>query len=151
MAFMLPVLLALVYGVLSIGMGMIVYEQLGEATFTGDQVMSQYEGIKDATSGVQVDLCDKAFTAVKTALAPPIWSATEVNKITYSATFAKSGGATTTVSPTAGAFACAASSTALGPKGQVTLTLSYPYTWAPIFGSNMGTITITRQQSVLAF
>jgi len=37
LAFALPVLLALVYGVFSIGMGMIVYEQLGEAAFAGDR------------------------------------------------------------------------------------------------------------------
>jgi len=144
LAFALPVLLALVYGVFSIGMGMIVYEQLGEAAFAGDQAMSQFEGITGT------DLCAKAYTAANTVLAAPAWTAAQKAQVSYSATFENSGG-TTTIPASTGSFSCSANLAALGPKGQVSLTLSYPYTWIPIFGSNMGTITITRTQSVLAF
>jgi Flp pilus assembly protein TadG len=154
LAFMMPILLALVMGLFSIGMGVIVYEQLGEAAFAGDQAMAANEGVYNAGTSTQTDLCAKAYTAVTTVLAAPAWSAANLNKIRYSATLAKtvSGTTTTTTVPaTTGSFSCSALSTNLGPKSQVTLTLSYPYTWMPIVGSNLGSITMTTQQSVLAY
>ncbi len=144
MALVMPVLLALIYGVVSIGMGMIVYEQLGEAAFAGDQAMSQYEGVAGK------DLCAQAYSAVTATLSAPSWSSAQASQITYSATLSIAGGATTPVPASTGSFSCLAYLDDLGPKGQVTFTLSYPYTWMPIFGSKMGTITMTRQQSVLA-
>ncbi len=143
LALLAPVLLLLVTGVFSIGMGMIVYEQLGEAAFAGDQSMSQFEGVTGT------DLCGKAYTAVATVLSAPSWSAANLAKVKFSATLGN-GGTTTTIPQSSGSFSCSGNLGNLGPKGQVTLRLSYDYTWMPIFGANLGTITIVRQQSVLA-
>jgi Flp pilus assembly protein TadG len=143
-ALVMPLLLALVYGMFSIGLGMIVYQQLGEAAFAGDQAMSQYATVK------ATDLCDKAHTAVTTALSAPAWSAANLNKITYSAILSTADGTQTPIAASTGTFSCLANLSALEDKGMVTLTLSYPYKWMPIFGTNMGTVTMTRTQSVLA-
>jgi Flp pilus assembly protein TadG len=139
-----PLLLVLVLGVFSISMGVIVYEQLGEAAFAGDQAMSQYVNVQGA------DLCAKAYEAVTTVLSAPAWPAAQLNQITYSATLSVPGGSTTNVPASTGSFSCPSYLSDLGDKGQATLTLSYPYKWMPIFGLNMGTTTMTRQQSVLA-
>jgi Flp pilus assembly protein TadG len=150
LALTLPILMALIMGLFSIGNGMIVYEQLGEAAFAGDQAMASNEGVDTPGTTTQVDLCAKAYTAVTTVLAAPAWSTANLNKITYSATLAKAG-VTTPVPASTGSFSCATLSTDLGPKSQATLTLSYPYKWLPIYGIKLGSITITRQQSVLAY
>src|ERR1035437_6664541 len=146
----LAILVAPIMGLVSVGNAMIVYEQLGEAAFAGDQAMASNEGVDNPGTTTQADLCAKAYTAVTTVLAAPAWSAANLNKITYSATLANAG-VTTPVPASTGSFSCSALSTDLGPKSQVTLTLSYPYTWMPIFGINLGSTTITTQQSVLAF
>jgi Flp pilus assembly protein TadG len=150
LALALPILMALVMGLASIGMGMIVYEQLGEAAFAGDQAMASNEGVFDPGTTTQTDICLKAYTAVTTVLAAPAWSTANLGKITYSATLYKAGVATP-IPPSTGSFSCKTLSADLGPQSQVTLTLQYPYTWLPIFNINLGSFTITRQQSVLAF
>jgi hypothetical protein len=152
LAVALPILMALIMGLFSIGMGMIVYEQLGEAAFAGDQAMASNEGVFNPGTTIPTDLCAKAYTAVTTVLAAPAWSTANLKNITYSATLANAG-VTTPVPASTGSFSCSALSIArdLGPLSQVTLTLSYPYKWLPIFRMGLGSITITRQQSVLAF
>ncbi len=151
LAFALPMLLIVVMGVFSIGMGMIVYEQLGEAAFAGDQAMAQNEGVDSAGTTTQTDICAQAYTAVNTVLAAPAWSAASLSQITYSATVANAG-VTTSIPASTGSFSCAgAYSSDLGSKGQVTFTLSYPYTWMPFFGKTFGKLTMTRSQSVLAY
>ena len=163
LALMLPIFLALIMGAFSIGMGMIVYEQLGEAAFAGDQAMATNEGVDDAGTTTQTDLCAKAKTAVITVLTGgPNWSTANLARITYSATLAKTvaGTVTTTTIPAStGSFSCSTQSIAgaLGPKSQVTLTLQYPYTWLPIINPvtnqliALGTVTMRTQQSVLAY
>lgn len=150
LALALPILMALVWGLFSIGNAMIVYEQLGEAAFAGDDAMASNEGVYDAGTTTQTDLCAKAKTAVTTVLSAPAWSTANLAKITYSASFDKDG-VTTSIPATTGSFSCSTNSTKLGPKSNVTLTLSYPYTWLPFYGKYLGSITITRQQSVLAY
>jgi hypothetical protein len=152
MALALPILMALIIGLASIGMGAIVYEQLGEAAFAGDQAMATNEGVFDPGTTVQTDICLKAQTAVTTILAAPAWSAANLGKIIYSASVDKAG-VTTPIPPSTGSFSCKALSTDLGPKSNVTFTLQYTYTWLPItlIKINMGSITFVRQQSVLAF
>jgi hypothetical protein len=148
------VLLPLFMGTFSVLKGMIVYEQLGEAAFAGDQAMASNEGVDNPGTTTQVDLCAKAYTAVTTVLGLPLWTTANLSNITYSATLTKTVSGTTTtynVPASTGSFSCAAHSTDLGPKSQVTLTLKYPYPWDLIYNINMGTTTITRQQSVLAF
>ena len=150
-ALVLPMLLILVFGVCSAGMAMIVYEQLGEAAFAGVQALSDNQGV--LVSGSQVDLCAQAYTAVTTVLSAPSWSKANQNKITYSASFANTVGTTTTTTPvpaSTGSFSCQTLSSDLGSNSQATLTLSYPFTWLPFYGTNFGTITMTRQQSILA-
>jgi len=160
LAFALPMLLIVVMGVFSIGMGMIVYEQLGEAAFAGDQAMAANQGVFNPGTSTPTDLCAKAYTAVTTVLGN--WSTTNLGKITYSATLANTVGTTTTtttIPASTGSFSCSAQSIAgdLGPESQVTLTLQYPYTWLPIINPvtqhliSLGTFTLTAQQSVLAF
>lgn len=154
LALALPILMALVWGLFSIGNAMIVYEQLGEAAFAGDDAMASNEGLIDTVTSTQTDLCAKAKIAVTTVLSAPAWSTANLAKITYSATLDKTANGVTTTTPvpaTTGTFSCAALSTSLGPKSNVTLTLSYPYTWLPFYGKYLGTITIKRQQSVLAY
>jgi Flp pilus assembly protein TadG len=164
MAFMLPILLVLIMGLFSIGIGMIVYEQLGEAAFAGDQAMASNEGVDDPGTTIQTDLCLKAETAVTTVLTGgPNWSTANLARITYSATLARTATdgtvTTTTIPASTGSFSCSAQSIAgaLGPKSQVTLTLQYTYTWLPIINPvtaramNLGTAHMTMQQSVLAF
>jgi Flp pilus assembly protein TadG len=163
LALIMPVLLALIMGLYSIGMGMIVYEQLGEAAFAGDQAMAANEGVFNAGTTTPTDLCANAYTAVTTVLAGgPNWSTANLAKITYSATLAKTVGSTTTttnIPASTGSFSCSAQSIAgdLGPKSQVTLTLQYSYPWLPIINPvtthlmNLGSANMTTQQSVLAF
>ena len=164
MAFAMPILLALIMGLFSIGMGMIVYEQLGEAAFAGDQAMASNEGVDDPGTTIQTDLCLKAKTAVTTVLTGgPNWSSTNLGTIIYSGTLSRTAAdgtvTTTAVGPSTGSFSCSAQSIAgaQGPKSQVTLTLQYTYTWLPIINPvtaramNLGTAHMTMQQSVLAF
>jgi Flp pilus assembly protein TadG len=159
MAYIIPIFLAVIMGMFSIGLGMIVYEQLGEAAYEGAVAIVQNQGVDDSGTSTQTDLCLKAYNAVQAVLTGgPNWSSTNLANITYSATLYN--GTTATAIPSSnGSFSCSSQSIAgdLGPKSQVTFTLKYTYTWLPILNPvthtaiSLGTANMQTQQSLLAY
>jgi len=138
-AVVLPLMLMLLVGMFSVGIAMIQYEMLGEATFAGSQ---QFQNGRQ----ILTDPCASAATAVTAAL--PNWVAAN---ITYSATITDDTGTAQTIAPSTGSFSCIGGSGAnyLTQYQPATFTVSYPYTWIPIFGVKLGTGSLTRSQTIL--
>jgi Flp pilus assembly protein TadG len=136
-AIVLPLMLMLLVGMFSVGVAMIQYEMLGEATFAGSQ---QFQNGR----GILTDPCASAATAVTAAL--PNWVAAN---ITYSATITDNTGTAQTIPASTGSFSCISGSNYLTQYEPATFTVSYPYTWIPIYGMKLGTGALTRSQTVL--
>jgi len=135
MAFVLPLMMMLLLGMFSIGLALIQYEMLGQATFAGSQQFQNGRGLLG-------DPCASAAAAVTAAL--PNWTAAN---ITYSGTIEEKDGTIQTMSASTGSFSC---SNTLAQYHPATLTVSYPIVWIPIFGMKLGTGTLTRTQTVMA-
>ena len=136
-ALVMPLLLMLLVGMFSVGVAMIQYEMLGEATFAGSQ---QFQNGR----GILTDPCASAAAAVTAAL--PNWVAAN---ITYSASITDDTGTAQTIAASTGSFSCSGGSDYLTQYEPATLTVSYPYTWIPIYGVKLGTGSLTRSQTVL--
>jgi len=136
-AIVLPLMLMLLVGMFSVGVAMIQYEMLGEATFAGSQ---QFQNGR----GILTDPCASVATAVSAAL--PNWVAAN---ITYSASITDDTGTAQTIPASTGSFSCAGGANYLTQYEPATLTVSYPYTWIPIYGVKLGTGALTRSQTVL--
>jgi Flp pilus assembly protein TadG len=136
-AVVLPLMLMLLLGMFSVGVAMIQYEMLGEATFAGSQ---QFQNGR----GILTDPCASAATAVTAAL--PNWVA---GSIIYSASITDDTGTAQPIAPSTGSFSCTGGANYLTQYQPATLTVSYPYTWIPIFGVKLGAGSLTRSQTVL--
>ena len=132
LAISLPVMLTLLTGAASFSLAFYNLQQLGNATSTAVQLTA-------ANQGLVSDPCETAATAVEGAL--PNWTTT---KLTFTMKWTDSSGGSHTAGPTAEssstAFSCASAgdgstdtSTAIGPNTPVILTVSYTYTWLPVF------------------
>ena len=132
LAISLPIMLMLLTGAASFSLAFYSLQQLGNATTTGAQLVA-------ANQGLVSDPCETAAAAVESAL--PNWTTT---KLTFTMTWTDSSNNSHTEGPVAEssstAFTCptagdgsADTSTAIGPNTPVILTVSYTYTWLPVF------------------
>ncbi|MGD1063337.1 MAG: TadE/TadG family type IV pilus assembly protein [Terracidiphilus sp.] len=132
LAITLPIMLMLLTGAASFSLAFYFLQQLGNATTSGVQLAA-------ADQGLVTDPCETAAAAVEGAL--PNWTTT---KLTFTMKWTDSSGGSHTAGPTAEssstAFSCASAgdgstdtSTAIGPNTPVILTVSYTYTWLPVF------------------
>jgi len=138
-AVVLPVFLLLITGMFSVVMAVMSYEQLGEATFAGSQVLQNGRGM--LSNG---DPCASVATAVTASL--PTWTATQFTytvTITDSTGTPSSSGALVGPSPT-----CTSLYTSMANNEPATLTVSYSYTWMPTYLWNPGTSLLSRSQTV---
>jgi len=132
LAISLPIMLTLLTGAASFSLAFYSLQQLGNATTSGVQLIA-------ADQGLVSDPCETAAAAVEAAL--PNWTTT---KLTFTMTWTDSSGTSHTAGPTAEAsstsFSCPTAgdgstdtSTAMGPNTPVILTVSYSYSWLPVF------------------
>jgi Flp pilus assembly protein TadG len=132
LAVSLPIMLMLLTGAASFSLAFYFLQQLGNATTSGVQLVA-------ADQGLVTDPCETAATAVEGGL--PNWT---TSKLTFTLAWTDSSGNSHTQGPTAesssSAFSCATagngssdSSTAIGANTPVILTVSYSYTWLPVF------------------
>jgi Flp pilus assembly protein TadG len=141
-AFMLPLLMMILTFMFSLSMAMISYEQFNSATSS-----AALEQLAPARN-VLADPCSSIQTAITTAL--PGWNA---SKFTYSVTIQNSSGSNVTYGPTTGAgFSCTAAYTVLSADQTSTpasLSVSYPYSWMPVFMQHMaGNLSVTQPVTV---
>lgn len=140
-AVMLPVLLMTLTFMFSLSMAVINYEQLVNATFAGGQQLM-------TARNFLTDPCNSVETAVTTFL--PSWKA---SNFTYSVTIQNSGGTNVTYGPTTGSgFSCTAAYTVLSadnPNTPASLTVTYQYTWIPVYMQTMaGNLSVTQPVNV---
>jgi Flp pilus assembly protein TadG len=132
LAITLPIMLTLLTGAASFSLAFYFLQQLGSATTSGVQLVA-------ADQGLVSDPCETAAAAVESAL--PNWATT---KLTFTLNWTDSTGGSHSKGPTAEssstAFSCATAgdgssdtATAIGPNTPVILTVSYTYTWLPVF------------------
>jgi Flp pilus assembly protein TadG len=132
LAITLPIMMMLLTGAASFSLGFYCLQQLGNATTSGVQLAA-------ADQGLVTDPCEAAAGAVENAL--PNWT---TSKLTFTLTWTDSSNSSHTQGPTAesssSAFSCVTAgngssdtSTAIGPNTPVILTVSYSYTWLPVF------------------
>jgi Flp pilus assembly protein TadG len=146
LAISLPIMLTLLTGAASFALAFYSLQQLSNATTTGVQVVA-------ANQGLVSDPCATAASAVEGAL--PNWATT---KLTFTMTWSDSGGSSHTKGPIAAAsFSCttagdgsADTATALGPSTPVILTVSYTYSWLPIFKFTPSS-ALTSTEAALAY
>jgi Flp pilus assembly protein TadG len=142
-ALVLPMLLMTLTFMFSLGLGMLSYEQLAGATSYA--ALSQLATAR----GVTGDPCNAIELSVSGAL--PSWKAAN---LTYTVTIQNSSGTNVTYGPTTGTgFSCTAAYSALYPtttnNTPGSLTVSYPYTWIPVFMQHMtGNLTATQPVTV---
>lgn len=141
-AVVLPMLLMVVTFMFSISMAMLNYEQLNTAT--ANAALLQLATARN----VLTDPCSSIQTSITTSL--PSWSA---SKFTYTATIQNSSGTNVTYGPTTGAgFSCTAAATVLSADSTATpasLTVSYTYTWLPVYLQHMaGNLSVTQPVTV---
>jgi Flp pilus assembly protein TadG len=134
LAITLPIMLTLLTGAASFSLGLYSLQQLGSATTSAVQVVA-------ADQGLVSDPCGTAAAAVESSL--PHWTTT---KLSLSMTWTDSSGTQHSEPTAAGtfdsaaAFSCATAgdgssdtATAIGPNTPVVLTVSYSYSWLPVF------------------
>ncbi len=149
LAISLPIMMTLLTGAASFSLAFYSLQQLGNATTSGVQLVA-------ADQGLVTDPCETAATAVEGAL--PNWTTT---KLTFTMKWTDSSGSSHTSGPTAEssstAFTCASAgdgstdtSTAIGPNTPVILTVSYTYSWLPIYKFSANS-ALTSTEAALAF
>jgi len=132
LAITLPIMLTLLTGAASFSLAFYFLQQLGSATTTGVQLVA-------ADQGLVSDPCETAAAAVEASL--PNWTTT---KMTFTMTWTDSSNSSHTEGPIAEAsstsFSCPTAgdgstdtSTAIAPNTPVVLTVSYSYSWLPVF------------------
>ncbi|MGD0680559.1 MAG: TadE/TadG family type IV pilus assembly protein [Terracidiphilus sp.] len=145
-AILVPMLLMVLTFMFSISMAMVNYEQLSAAVSNA--------ALQDLTNALVVsggDPCASIQTAVSNAL--PSFTA---SKLTYTVTVLNSSGTAVTYGPTAGSsFSCSAAVAVLQADEAAnqqttsgTLTVTYTYTWIPVYMQKM-TGNLTASQAVL--
>jgi len=128
LAITLPIMLMLLTGAASFALALYSMQQLGYATAGAAQAEA-------AAQGVTSNPCTDIVTYITTSL--PNWTAT---KFSYSISVKDSSGTAHLFPTTAGtmdsgtAFTCSSLASDLGPGEPVTVTVSYSYTWLPIYG-----------------
>jgi Flp pilus assembly protein TadG len=149
LAITLPIMMMLLTGAASFSLGFYCLQQLGNATTSGVQLAA-------ADQGLVTDPCETAATAVESGL--PNWAAA---KLTFTLKWTDSSGTSHTQGPTAesssSAFSCVTAgdgsgdtSTAIGANTPVVLTVSYAYTWLPVFKFTP-TSALSSTQASLAY
>jgi len=127
LAITVPIMLTLLTGAASFSLGFYYLQELGSATTTGVQTI--------AISQV-ADPCANAATIVEGGL--PNWT---TSKMTFTLTWTDASNDSHTEGPiAAGSFNCATAgdasgdaATAIAPNTPLILTVSYNYTWLPVF------------------
>ncbi len=118
----IPLMMTVLTGTASFSLALYYMQQLGAATSNAVQVVA-------AEQGLTTDPCATAATSVTTSLSS--WKSTG---ITYTMTITDSSGTSTTYGPTTGnSFSCTAGAALLSPNEPVSLTVSYAYTWLPVY------------------
>jgi Flp pilus assembly protein TadG len=141
-ALVVPMLLMVLTFMFSLSMAMISYEQLNSATSSAAlQVLA-------TSRNVLADPCASVESSVSTAL--PGFTA---SKLTYTVTIQNSSGSNVTYGPTTGTgFSCTGAATVLSADNTSTpgsLTVSYPYTWIPVYLQKMtGNLSATQPVTV---
>jgi len=130
-------MLPLLIGMFSICIAILNYEQMGTAVSNAAQYQLALARM------VSPDPCAAIAASITNALPAPGWTAAN---FTYKITIQNSTGGTVTYGPTTGSgFSCTAAATVLsadGPNTTGTLTVSYPYTWIPVYMQHLtGTIS----------
>jgi Flp pilus assembly protein TadG len=121
-AMVLPLMMLVLTGAASFCMALYNIQQLGNATASTSQLLG-------AEAGLISDPCASAVSSMIASL--PNWTA---SKLTYTVTITDSSGTAHSYGPTLGStFTCTAGSTEMDSNEPVTLTVSYAYTWFPIF------------------
>ena len=149
LAITLPIMLMLLTGAASFSLAFYFLQQLGNATTSGVQLAA-------ADQGLVTDPCETAAAAVEAAL--PNWTTT---KLTFTMSWTDSTGGSHSEGPVAEAssttFSCASAgdgstdtSTAMGPNTPVVLTVSYNYSWLPIFKFTPSS-ALTSTEAALAY
>ena len=149
LAISLPIILTLLTGAASFSLAFYFLQQLGNATTSGVQLAA-------ADQGLVTDPCETAAAAVEAAL--PNWTTT---KLTFTMSWTDSTGGSHSEGPVAEAssttFSCASAgdgstdtSTAMGPNTPVVLTVSYNYSWLPIFKFTPSS-ALTSTEAALAY
>jgi Flp pilus assembly protein TadG len=129
LAISLPIMLTLLTGAASFSLAFYFLQQLGNATTSGVQLVA-------ADQGLVADPCETAATAVEGGL--PNWT---TSKLTFTLAWTDSTGGSHSKGPTSSTgFSCVTAgdgsgdtATAIGPNTPVILTVSYSYTWLPVF------------------
>ena len=149
LAISLPIMLMLLTGAASFSLAFYFLQQLGNATTSGVQLIA-------ADQGLVSDPCETGAAAVEGGL--PNWATT---KLTFTLNWTDSTGGSHTQGPTlessSTAFSCATAgdgstdtSTAIGPNTPVVLTVSYSYTWLPMYKFS-GSSALSSTQAALAY
>jgi Flp pilus assembly protein TadG len=146
LAITLPIMLTLLTGAASFSLGFYYLQQLGNATTSGVQMVA-------ANQGMVSDPCSTAVTTVEAGL--PNWTTT---KLTFTMSWTDSSNNSHSSGPTAAAsFSCATAgdgsgdtTTAIGPNTPVVLTVSYNYTWLPVFRFTPSS-ALSSTQAALAY
>lgn len=141
-ALVLPMLLMTVTFIFAICMAMLSYEQLEAAT--SNAAFQQLATARNVTA----DPCSAIETSVSTTLSN--WTA---SKFVYTVTIQNSSGTAVTYGPTTGTgFSCTAAYTVLAADSantSGTLTVSYPYSWIPVYLINLkGSLSATQAVNV---
>jgi Flp pilus assembly protein TadG len=141
-AVVLPMLLMVVTFMFSISMAMINYEQLNTAT--ANAALLQLATARN----VLTDPCSSIQTSITNSL--PTWTA---SKFTYTVTIQNSSGTNVTYGPTAGSgFSCTGAATVLSADSTATpatLTVSYTYSWLPVYLQKMtGNLSVVQPVTV---
>ncbi len=138
-AVVLPLLLLLLTFMFSVSLAVVNYEQLGDATATVAQLQIE------PGRGLITDPCQTVEQAIVVAL--PNWT---VSKFTYTLTITNSSGVATTYGPYVGtASTCTAGAAVMAQNEPATVTVSYQYTWIPVYVLKLGTGNITSSQTVI--
>jgi hypothetical protein len=142
-------MLMLLTGAASFSLAFYFLQQLGNATTSGVQLVA-------ADQGLVSDPCETAAAAVEGGL--PNWTTT---KLSFTLAWTDSAGGTHSQGPTlessSTTFSCVSAgdgsgdtSTAIGQNTPVVLTVSYSYTWLPMFRFS-GSSALRSTQAALAY
>jgi len=122
LALSLPILMALLTGTASFSLALYNLQQLGNATSGAAQLVA-------AEQGLITDPCAAVVTSMTQSL--PNWNA---SSFTYTVWITNSGGTATKFGPTTGSsFTCKAGAADMAQNEPITVSVSYAYTWLPIF------------------
>ena len=137
-----PVLMILLTAMFSASMAIYSYEQLGEGVFAGAQTLQDGRGME--TNG---DPCLTAANAVVANL--PNFS----GNFSYTVTLWTGTSSYTTYGPFSGSgnagATCSGGYTNMTENEPAQLTVSYQYTWFPVFGKSLGTGNLTKTVTVM--